>query len=148
MPQAAAMLSTRKPLVLIVEDFIDAREMYEEYLAFHGFRVIGVCDGKAAIERALALSPDVILMDLSLPVLDGWEATRRLKRDRRTRHIPVVAITANALRGASNTAREAGCDAFLAKPCLLDELLAEIRRVLFSHERGSRGGRKRGRALR
>jgi CheY-like chemotaxis protein len=138
MPQEAASLSTRKPLVLIVEDFADAREMYEEYLAFHGFRVLGVCDGKAALERALALSPDLILMDLSLPVLDGWEATRRLKRDPRTRHIPVVAITANALKGVSSSAREAGCDAFLAKPCLLDDLLAEIRRVLFTTSRRPR----------
>ena len=69
-------------------------------------------------------------MDLSLPIMDGWEATRRLKADDRTRAIPVVALTGHALAGHSKGAREAGCDSFLAKPCLPDQLVAEIRRML------------------
>jgi len=76
--------------------------------------------------------PDIIIMDLSLPVMDGWEATRRLKADERTRRIPVVALTGHALAGHSKVAQEAGCDSFLAKPCLPDQLVAEIRRMLES----------------
>jgi CheY-like chemotaxis protein len=119
-----------KPLVLVVDDFQDNREMYCEYLAFAGFRVIEAANGQQAVNQAFEKLPDVIIMDLSLPVMDGWEATRLLKKDARTRTIPVVALTGHALAGHSKGARDAGCDAFLAKPCLPDELVAEIRRVL------------------
>jgi CheY-like chemotaxis protein len=119
-----------KPLVLVVDDFQDNREMYCEYLAFAGFRVIEAANGQEAVDQAFEKLPDVIIMDLSLPVMDGWEATRLLKKDARTRTIPVVALTGHALAGHSKGARDAGCDAFLAKPCLPDELVAEIRRVL------------------
>nr|MDQ3346975.1 response regulator [Acidobacteriota bacterium] len=77
------------PLILLVDDFDDAREMYRDYLAFAGFRVQTACDGREAVEKARALSPDLILMDLSLPVVDGWEATRILKADPATRHLLV-----------------------------------------------------------
>ena len=119
-----------KPLVLVVDDFQDNREMYCEYLAFAGFRVIEAANGQEAVDQAFEKLPDVIIMDLSLPVMDGWEATRLLKRDARTRTIPVVALTGHALAGHSKGARDAGCDAFLAKPCLPDQLVAEIRRML------------------
>jgi two-component system cell cycle response regulator DivK len=119
-----------KPLVLVVDDFQDNREMYCEYLAFAGFRVIEAANGQEAVDQAFEKLPDVIIMDLSLPVMDGWEATRLLKRDERTRTIPVVALTGHALAGHSKGARDAGCDAFLAKPCLPDQLVAEIRRML------------------
>ena len=119
-----------KPLVLVVDDFQDNREMYCEYLAFAGFRVIEAANGREAVDQAFEKLPDVIIMDLSLPVMDGWEATRLLKRDARTRTIPVVALTGHALAGHSKGARDAGCDAFLAKPCLPDQLVAEIRRML------------------
>ena len=118
------------PMVLIVDDFDDNRQMYAEYLTYCGFRVEQACDGQEAVDRAIALLPDVIVMDLSLPVLDGWEATRRLKGDARTRHIPVVALTGHALEGHSQGAREAGCDAFLAKPCLPEKLLETVERML------------------
>lgn len=118
------------PLVLVVEDYQDAREMYVSYLTFSGFRVAEATNGLEAIERALELLPDIILMDLALPRMDGWEATRRLKADQRTRHIPVVALTGHALAGHADGARQAGCDAFVTKPCLPDALVAEIRRVL------------------
>jgi len=118
------------PLVLVVDDFQDNREMFAEYLALSGFRVAQAVNGREALERAFALLPDVILMDLSLPELDGWEATRRLKRDPRTHHIPVVALTGHVLADHAREAREAGCDGFLAKPCLPEVLVIELRRVL------------------
>lgn len=119
-----------KALVLVVDDYQDAREMYAEYLEYSGFRVAEAKNGAEAIEKALALLPDVILMDLSLPVMDGWEATRRLKGDDRTRHIPVVALTGHALTGHAEGAKSAGCDAFVTKPCLPDALVVEVKRML------------------
>jgi CheY-like chemotaxis protein len=119
-----------RPLVLVVEDYQDAREMYAAYLQFAGFRVAEASNGLEAIERSLELRPDIILMDLALPKVDGWEATRRLKEDERTRHIPIVALTGHALAGHAEGARQAGCDAFVTKPCLPDALVAEIRRML------------------
>ena len=83
-----------------------------------------------ALQRAIETQPDIILMDLSLPVMDGWEATRRLKADKRTQAIPVVALTGHALAGISEGAKKAGCDAFVTKPCLPEDLVKEIRRVL------------------
>jgi two-component system, cell cycle response regulator DivK len=133
------------PLVLVVEDYQDAREMYAAYLQFSGYRVAEATNGEEAIEQALALRPDIILMDLALPKMDGWEATRRLKSDDRTRHIPVVALTGHALAGHADGAREAGCDAFVTKPCLPDELVAEIKRMLATGERSTSGpGRSTG----
>jgi CheY-like chemotaxis protein len=104
--------------------------MYAEYLSYCGFRVIEAKNGKEAIEKAFAQSPNVIIMDLSLPVMDGWEATRRLKADGRTKSIPVIALTGHALQGHSKGALDAGCDAFVAKPCLPDQLVLEIKRML------------------
>lgn len=121
-----------KALVLVVDDFADNREMYSEYLSFSGYDVIEATNGKEAVDAARARLPDIIIMDLSLPVMDGWEATRRLKADDRTRKIPVVALTGHALAGHSKGARDAGCDSFLAKPCLPDQLVAEIKRMLES----------------
>jgi len=121
---------TLKPLVLVVDDYDDAREMYAEYLEFSGFRVAQARNGQEALDQAFALTPDIILMDLSLPIIDGWEATRRLKHDARTRAIPVVALTGHAMTGQSDEAKGAGCDSFVTKPCLPDELVAEVRRIL------------------
>jgi two-component system, cell cycle response regulator DivK len=118
------------PLILIVDDYQDAREMYAEYLEFSGFRVVEARNGAEALEKALELLPSVILMDLSLPVMDGWEATRRLKADARTRVIPVVALTGHALDGHSREAQDAGCDAYVTKPCLPDALVREVQRML------------------
>jgi two-component system, cell cycle response regulator DivK len=125
-----AQTQAASPLVLVVDDFQDNREMYAEYLLFSGFRVIEAKNGQEAIEQAFAQQPDVIIMDLSLPVMDGWEATRQLKADDRTRTIPVIALTGHALHGHSKGAFDAGCDAFVAKPCLPDQLVMEIRRML------------------
>ena len=118
------------PLVLVVEDYQDAREMYAAYLQFSGYRVAEATNGVEAIEKTLELLPDIILMDLALPKMDGWEATRRLKSDERTKHIPIVALTGHALAGHAEGARQAGCDSFVTKPCLPDALVAEIRKML------------------
>jgi CheY-like chemotaxis protein len=122
-----------QPLVLVVEDYQDAREMYAAYLQFSGFDVAEAGNGIEAIEKTQELLPDIVLMDLALPRMDGWEATRRLKNDPRTRHIPIVALTGHALAGHAEGAREAGCDAFVTKPCLPDALVAEIKRLLDAH---------------
>ncbi|HEY2151169.1 MAG TPA: response regulator [Vicinamibacterales bacterium] len=119
-----------RPRVLLVDDYPDAREMYTEYLEFSGFDVVQAGNGIEALQRAADTRPDIILMDLSLPVMDGWEATRRLKADARTAAIPVVALTGHALAGISEGARNAGCDAFVTKPCLPEDLVNEIRRIL------------------
>jgi len=124
------MAERHRPIVLLVDDYPDAREMYSEYLGFAGYDVVEATSGSEAIEKAERLQPDIILMDLSLPGMDGWEATRRLKSASRTRTIPVVALTGHALAGHSDQAKRAGCDAFVTKPCLPDALVAEIRRVL------------------
>jgi two-component system cell cycle response regulator DivK len=125
-----------EPLVLVVEDYQDAREMYAAYLQFSGYRVAEATNGIEAIERANALLPDIILMDLALPKMDGWEATRRLKLDEKTKHIPIVALTGHALAGHAEGARQAGCDSFVTKPCLPDALVAEIKRMLASRDAG------------
>ena len=122
----------QSPLVLVVDDFDDNREMFTEFLSFSGFRVAQAATGKEALNQAFSLLPDLILMDLSLPELDGLEATRCLKSDERTKRIPIVALTGHALAGHSRDARDAGCEAFLTKPCLPDVLVGEIRRVLGS----------------
>lgn len=118
------------PLVLVVEDYPDAREMYAEYLRFSGFRVEEARNGEEALAKAQETVPDVVLMDLALPLMDGWEATRRLKSDRRTAKTLVVALTGHALAGHAEGARRAGCDAFVTKPCLPDELVDVIRKLL------------------
>ena len=124
------MSTEQGPLILVVDDYEDAREMYAEYLRFCGFRVAEARNGNEALEQAFTLMPDLILMDLSLPGMDGWEATRQLKADDRTRQIPVVALTGHALAGASEGAKKAGCDSFVTKPCLPDDLVVEVRRML------------------
>jgi two-component system, cell cycle response regulator DivK len=128
---------TLPPLVLIVDDVDHGREICAEYLEFRGFRVATAADGQEALDKAFALIPDVILMDLSLPVIDGWEATRQLKKDERTREIPVIALTAHALASAHDRAMAAGCDSVVTKPCLPRDLEAEVRRQLGAHERES-----------
>jgi two-component system cell cycle response regulator DivK len=138
MEQPSSMTSQRAeppasrpaPLVLVVDDFEDNRMMYAEYLAYSGYRVEQAANGKEAVELAKRLKPNLVVMDLSLPVMDGWEATRQLKADEGTRHIPVIALTGHALAGHSRGAAEAGCDAFLAKPCLPEKLLAKVEELL------------------
>jgi CheY-like chemotaxis protein len=130
------MTSELSPLILVVDDYQDAREMYAEYLQYSGFRVAEAKNGNEAVAQARSLRPDLILMDLSLPGMDGWEATRVLKADEDTKDIPIVALTGHALAGASEGARKAGCDSFVTKPCLPDDLVVEVRRMLDAVKQG------------
>ncbi len=121
---------SRRPLILIVEDEADLRQLYAHELAMSGFEVIQAGNGEDAIATISLREPDVVLMDLSLPIVDGWEATRRLKADDRTAHIPVVALTAHDGSGELQRATRAGCDWFVPKPCPPDALITEVRRIL------------------
>jgi two-component system cell cycle response regulator DivK len=120
-------------LILLVEDFADAREMYCEYLTFSGFRVETASDGYEAVEKARTLLPDLILMDLSLPGMNGWEATRILKSDPATRHLTIVALSAHALSVTEIRLGGAACDGFIAKPCLPPDLVTQISGFLKLH---------------
>ena len=122
----------QRPLILLVEDQAELRRLYAQELMMSGFDVIEAGNGQDAITWTSAHAPDVVLMDLSIPIIDGWEATRRLKSDARTAHIPVVALTAHDGAGELRKATEAGCDWFVPKPCPPDALIVEIRRVLTS----------------
>jgi CheY-like chemotaxis protein len=135
-PVAYPRVRARTPRILVVADSADNREMYAAYLTFQGLEVVEAANGTEALEHAFARPPDLVVMDLSLPGVDGWQATRLLKADPRTKDIPVIAVTGHALAGAPERAAEAGCDGFLTKPCLPEDLLREIQRTL---ERGRAG---------
>ena len=116
--------------ILLVEDNEMNRDMLSRRLQRRGYEVLTAVDGESGLALTKSETPALVLMDMSLPGIDGWEATRRLKADERTRRIPVVALTGHALAGHSKGAKDAGCDSFLAKPCLPDQLVAEIKRML------------------
>lgn len=119
-----------KAKVLVVEDYEDAREMYQEFLEYEGFEVEVAKDGLEALERAKDSRPDLILMDMSLPLVNGWEATRRLKEDDDTAGIPVVALTGHAFPGHADKAKQVGCDDFVTKPALPQDVADRIRAML------------------
>lgn len=116
--------------ILIVEDNEMNRDMLSRRLARKGFDIVIAVDGEEGIKVASAESPDLILMDMSLPVMDGWEATRRLKGKDETRDTPIIAVTAHAMSGDRDKAMEAGCDDYLSKPVDLPQLLAKIEKIL------------------
>lgn len=115
--------------VLLVEDSEDNRGIIRELADWMEFDLLEAGNGEEGLKMALAAPPDLVLMDLSLPVMNGWEATRRLKADPTTAHVPVVALTAHAMAGDEAKAREAGCDAFVTKPISIlefQELLGKL----------------------
>ena len=116
--------------ILLVEDNEDNRAIYRTILAYGGFTVIEAVDGEEAIERARSDLPSLILMDISIPKIDGWQVTRTLKLDPSTMHIPIIALTAHALASDREQAVEAGCDGYLAKPVEPRRVLEEVRRFL------------------
>ena len=118
------------PKVLLVEDNEMNRDMLSRRLIRRGFEVVVAVDGEQGVATATLERPDIILMDMSLPVLDGWEATRRLKAAETTRAIPVIALTAHAMSGDRDKAIEAGCDDYDTKPIELPRLLEKIGRLL------------------
>ena len=119
-----------QPLVLLVDDTEDNRDVYAHYLKMSGFRVELAVDGFEAVEKAARLHPDVIVMDVSMPRMDGWEATLQIKSAPATSAIPIIALTGHAVAASKRRAQEVGCSGFLTKPCLPDTLVAEIRRLL------------------
>jgi two-component system, cell cycle response regulator DivK len=125
----------RAGLVLIVDDSSDARELYAMYLDHVGFSVRTVADGEAALAAAVEMQPDVIVMDLSMPYLDGITATRHLRLLPRTRNVPVILLTGYPQKAIERGALEAGVDVFLTKPCLPEYLEAHVRRVMESKHR-------------
>jgi CheY-like chemotaxis protein len=116
--------------ILLVEDNEMNRDMLSRRLERKGFEVIMAVDGQAGINMAAAESPDLILMDLSLPLIDGWEATRQIKADPATQAIPVIALTAHATAGDEQKALQAGCDDYDTKPVNFKRLLGKIGKFL------------------
>jgi CheY-like chemotaxis protein len=117
-------------MILLVEDNEMNRDMLTRRLTRRGYEVINAVDGEQAVAMAQSESPDLILMDMSLPVVDGWEATRRIKADPRTADIPLIALTAHAMSGDRDRAMQAGCDDYDTKPVDLNRLLGKIRALL------------------
>lgn len=138
MPHRRNRPDDKPDLILLVDDYQDGREMYADSLRFAGYRTLEASSGPEALQLAFDRNPSLILMDLSLPGIDGWEVTARLKKDPRTRHIPIVALTAHALQEERERAERAGCDAFVAKPCLPEELLAQVQRLLTPRKSSAR----------
>jgi len=118
------------PLVLVVDDAADARLLYGEYLEYLGFRVETAANGEQAVQSARREWPAIIIMDLAMPDVDGWQAIRRLKSDPLTADIPIVALSAHAFGEEPQRAREAGADLCLSKPCLPSQLARVIRAML------------------
>ena len=122
------------PLILIAEDDVDNREGYAEYLSFLGYRVAQAANGEDALVWARQLRPDVLLLDLALPGVDGWEVARQLKTDSSTRSMLVIALSACVFPDDVLRATDAGCDLFLDKPCYPQTVAAEIERLLTARQ--------------
>lgn len=127
--------TVRRPqLILHVEDDAETRRLYGIFLVRAGFEVVEAVNGREALELAPHVAPDLILMDLAMPEMDGMEATRRLKADERTRHIPIVALTAHGYRAHLREASAAGCDGFIVKPCSGAVLIRTVLELLETRE--------------
>jgi two-component system cell cycle response regulator DivK len=118
------------PKVLLVEDNEMNRDMLSRRLVRRGFEVVFAVDGQQGVDLAKSVRPDIILMDMSLPVIDGWEATRRVKADAATKSVPVIGLTAHAMSGDREKAMAAGCDDYDTKPVELDRLIGKMERLL------------------
>ena len=120
----------KRPLVLVTEDVTDARELFQFFLEAEGFDVVTACNGREAVARAQEIGPDVVVMDLSMPVMDGFSATEELKNNALTKDIPVVALSGHVMAHHKSRAREAGCDTVMPKPSALTDVAAKIRGML------------------
>jgi two-component system cell cycle response regulator DivK len=116
--------------ILVVEDQEDNRQILRDLLASVGYDMVEAHDGQQALTAVIEHKPDLILMDIQLPIMDGYEATRRIKADPATKHIPIIVVTSYALSGDEGKARDAGCDAYVTKPYSPRQLLAKIREYL------------------
>jgi CheY-like chemotaxis protein len=124
------MEASEMPKILLVEDNEMNRDMLSRRLLRNNFEVVMAVNGQEGVDMAKSEKPDIILMDMSLPVMDGWEATRTIKADDATRSIPVIALTAHAMESDREQALQAGCDDFDTKPIELPRLLEKIRKLL------------------
>lgn len=124
------MSRSRPDVVLVVDDNDDIRELYAALFADEGYEVLQAANGQEALDRISETKPDVVVMDLSMPVMDGWEATKHIKADPATSDVFVIAVTAHATSLGLANARDFGADKVLAKPCLPDELLRNVRKLL------------------
>jgi two-component system, cell cycle response regulator DivK len=120
--------------VLVVDDVEDNRDLYATYFEHHGFQADQACDGEEALAKVAATTPDVVIMDLCMPKLDGWQATRLIKADPRTKAVIVVVVTGNAMAANVAAAHEAGADAVCTKPCIPKDLIALVQRRLEARE--------------
>src|SRR6185369_6369943 len=120
--------------ILLVEDNPHNRKIFSGMLTHCGFRVIEAEDGQQALDQVALEAPDLILMDLSIPVVDGWECTRRLKSNEKWKSIPIIALTAHAMRGDEERARAAGCDGYLSKPISPKQVVEVVRTFLRKKE--------------
>lgn len=127
---ALQCLETQMLLILVVDDFEDARELYAESLEAAGFMVEQAANGQEALDRIAARKPALVLMDLSMPVLDGWQATRLIKADAGTADVFVIALTGHGTHAGLRLATEAGADAILSKPCAPADVIAQVRALL------------------
>src|SRR5437868_13041227 len=123
-------MSSSGKMVLLVEDNEDNRIVYSTILKHFGYTVTEALNGEEGISKARTEKPDLILMDISIPIIDGWEATQVLKHDPETNEIPIIALTAHALASDREKAMEVGCDGYLAKPCEPRQVVSEVARVL------------------
>lgn len=121
---------TNKPVVLVVDDYDDGRELAVDILAFAGFEVRQAANGLDALEMTRELLPDLLVLDLALPGLDGWQVAARLKAEQQTQKIPIIALTAHAEQSALDRAWAAGCDEVLTKPCPPEDLVHQVRRLV------------------
>ncbi len=133
-------MNTTAPRILLVEDNELNRDMLSRRLTLRGFAVSIAVDGVQAVSQAAAELPSLILMDISLPEMDGWEATRRIKAEAATRSIPVIALTAHAMAGDRERSLEAGCDDFDTKPVEFERLLGKINTLLAGRAAAMAGG--------
>ena len=116
--------------ILVVEDTEDNRQILRDLLGMAGYTLVESVDGAEGVARAAEHRPDLILMDIQMPVMDGYEATRRIKADPALAAIPVIAVTSYALSGDEQKARDAGCDGYIAKPYSPRQMLAKVREIL------------------
>ena len=116
--------------ILIVEDTEDNRRILRDLLTAAGYDLLEAADGEAGVEMAARHKPDLVLMDIQLPLIDGYEATRRIKADPALKHIPILAVTSYALSGDEEKTRAAGCDGYVAKPFSPRQLLGKVRELL------------------
>ncbi|MGH7457757.1 MAG: response regulator [Longimicrobiaceae bacterium] len=127
----------KSKLILIVDDDADTREVFSQFLVHHGYQVATAFTGEQAMQALRQELPDLVVMDLAIPSVDGWTLTTLLKGDQRTRHVPIVVVSAHVEKEDRARAERAGCDAFLGKPCRPQTLLATVQGLL---EAGGAGG--------